>query len=187
MRPSTTPAPLKPAPVPTRHVRSPSPTRVLYEDRYVPEWFPADLRLSDLHERASARFYQFTKYCEISDLDKKKVFLRDYHDSLVDEDMDVEDIDSWSGNDNDSPPLPRKRVSRPKPTVLKKKNDNEKRARTLRRRQNNDYAKVYRVLEPLRHELDLEDRKFTLLLSRYKNELKQLRIQEAEDHNAAMK
>lgn len=185
------PPPLKPAPQP---LTGPL-TGGTREDRYVPAWFPASLHINDLHDRAHHRFVQYCKYDEIRDpVARQKYLLSLDARPATPEFSDDEDIDS-SGSDevpvnvNDSPPRPRKLQKRQEPDLdrPKKKNNNAKRARTLRRRQNQYYARVYEALEPLRHEFRLSDKKFCALLFRYRTALVEAAIDAEHEYNESLK
>lgn len=157
-------------------------------DCYVEEWFPLLVHVDDQYERASLRANAYYQWLAIKDPVLQRQFL-DTLQPVVTEVFDDEDIDSSgsSSNANDSPPRPRKRVPPPPSTASRKKNDNTKRARTLRRRQNRNYSLVFHALEPIRHDLDLSDKKFCALLQRYKRELAELRVRESEEYNDSLK
>lgn len=181
-----TPAPLKPVPMAPL-------TGGSNEDRFVPAWFPADKASGDdARDKAHARLYEYCQYQQIIDPRQRESFLKRLEVRFApmvvydDEDIDSPDSSDVESNINDSPPRPRALKKRA-PTGPKKKNDNAKRARTIKRRQNKQYSQIFSVLDPLRHELEISDKQFCALLKRYRVELAQTRVQEAEDYNESLK
>lgn len=144
-------------------------------DVYVPEWFPEDYTNKDEYKRAWQRQEAYYKWAAISDAFLREKFLRDHTASFgpaeLSSEADSSDSSVAAPSAFDSPPRPRKRASTPP----KKLSANQKRCRTMRRKQNPQYRQVFEALEPLRKEMQLTDRQFCSLLQRYKTELNESR------------
>ncbi len=144
-------------------------------DIYVPEWFPEDTDNKDEERRSAQRASAYYTWVSLADGTLRDAYLEQHKTTFLANQQDSDELESSfiDDNINDSPPRPRKLVKRLGTPPLKRSNNNAKRARTLRRRQNHNYLKVYNVLEPLRQEMQLPDKQFMSLVQRYKREVKE--------------
>jgi len=166
------PAPLAPPPKPVS-------TAV---DRYVPDWFPGDLNLSDLSERANFRFYNWCKWTDIKEEAARAAFLSKCIacSILRPDESSSEDVSSLQASSQkvvyqttlDKVPRTitlRARSPPSKPGKLKprKPNGNAKRTRTMRKRFDAMYKAALPVLKTLQDDLSATDFQFRRLLKRH--------------------